>query len=131
MTDPTNTADIIDSRDVIARIDELEGECDDLYPDGWDDDTEESEDDMGELSELRILLSLQDEAGGGDWSYGEALIRDTYFKDYARQLAEDIGALENTDAWPGRCIDWDQAAEELQQDYTSVDYDGVEYWIRA
>ena len=28
-------------------------------------------------------------------------------------------------------IDWAQAAHELQMDYTSVDFDGVTYWIRS
>jgi hypothetical protein len=29
------------------------------------------------------------------------------------------------------CIDWDQAARELQVDYFDVDFDGVTYWIRG
>ena len=29
------------------------------------------------------------------------------------------------------CIDWAQAARELRMDYTSVDFDGVTYWIRS
>ena len=33
--------------------------------------------------------------------------------------------------WPYSCIDWEQAAEELQQDYMSVEFDGVTYWMRA
>ncbi len=32
--------------------------------------------------------------------------------------------------WPYTCIDWDEAARQLQMDYASVDYDGVTYWIR-
>jgi hypothetical protein len=27
-------------------------------------------------------------------------------------------------------IDWDATAENIQADYTSVDFDGVTYWIR-
>lgn len=127
----SNMDDYIDSRDVITRIDELESEVDDLYPDGWDDDTEESEDDCGELSELRILLALQDEANHGDWQYGATLIRETYFEDYARDLAEDTGAIDPNATWPANCIDWAEAASQLQMDYTAVDFDGVEYLIRS
>ena len=47
------------------------------------------------------------------------------------ELAEDCGMLTNTDSWPNRCIDWEQAARELRMDYTSVDFDGVTYWIRS
>jgi hypothetical protein len=28
-------------------------------------------------------------------------------------------------------IDWEQAAYELKQDYTEVNFDGVSYWIRS
>ncbi len=131
MSSFSNSDDYIDSRDVISRIDELESEVDDLYPDGWDDDTEESEDDMGELSELRILLALQDEANHGDWQYGATLIRETYFEDYARDLAEDTGAIDPNATWPANCIDWAEAASQLQMDYTAVDFDGVEYLVRS
>ena len=111
----SNSDDLIDSRDVIARIDELEGA-----------------EDEDEQAELTALEALRDEAEGyaADWRYGETLIRDSYFEDYARQLAEDIGALDKCDTWPATCIDWKQAANELKQDYTSVEFDGVTYWAR-
>lgn len=28
-------------------------------------------------------------------------------------------------------IDWDGVADELKADYTSIDYDGVTYWVRS
>lgn len=113
----TNVKDIIDSRDVIARIEDLQ-ETDNL-------DDEEKE-------ELKTLLSLAKEAEGcaPDWLYGEALIRDSYFTEYAQQLAEDCGMVSEDAKWPNNHLDWDAAAEELQQDYASVDFDGVTYWIR-
>jgi len=113
----TNSEDIIDSRDVIARIDDLEGQ---------------GELDEDETAELAALKALAEEASGyaADWQYGEALIRDSYFKEYAQQLADDIGAINADAHWPNDCIDWDRAARELQMDYTQVDFGGVEYWIR-
>lgn len=116
-TEITNAEDIIDSRDVIARIEYLE-------------DLEERDED--ETAELTALKALADEASGyaADWRHGEALIRDSYFEEYAQQLADDIGAIPRDASWPMTCIDWEQAARELQQDYTSVDFDGVTYWIR-
>ena len=78
------------------------------------------------------MKALADEASGyaADWPHGETLIRDSYFKDYAMELADDIGAIDNNASWPLTCIDWDQAARELQMDYSAVDFDGVTYWIR-
>ena len=115
MNDPSNSDDVIDSRDVIERIDDLEGT-----------------DDEDEKAELKVLEALAEEGEGSpDWRHGETLIRDSHFEDYARELAEDIGAIKGDESWPLNCIDWKEAAELLQQDYFSVDFDGVDYWIRS
>jgi hypothetical protein len=124
-TEVSNSQDVIDSRDVIARIEELEG------IDGIEDNIAnliESD----EATELVALRDLQDQAEGycADWTYGATLIRDSYFESYAMELADDLGAIDRGAKWPQTCIDWKRAAEELQQDYTSVDFDGVTYWIR-
>lgn len=120
---------VIDSRDVIARIEELEGEV--LNDDGVIDQSNEDADYRDKCGELAALQALADEASGyaADWQHGETLIRDSYFKDYAMELADDIGAIDNNASWPLTCIDWDQAARELQMDYSAVDFDGVTYWI--
>jgi hypothetical protein len=34
-------------------------------------------------------------------------------------------------AWPRNCIDWKEAAEQLQQDYSCVEFDGTTYWYRG
>lgn len=123
--------DTIDSRDVIARIEELESKL--LNEDGEIDTANEDENYRDACGELAALQALADEASGyaADWRYGETLIRDSYFKDYAMELAEEIASDEMRDrSWPYNCIDWDQAARELQMDYTAVDFDGVTYWIR-
>lgn len=113
----SNSDDIIDSRDVIARINEMENEL---------------EEGAAPCDELVILRKLQDEASNSaDWEHGETLIRGSYFKEYAQQLADDIGAVNNDATWPNNCIDWDRATRELKMDYTEVDFDGVEYLIRS
>lgn len=120
----TNHEDVIDSRDVIERIEELTSQKED-----WDDTEPWEESDEG--IELAALENLAEQAeGASDWQYGETLIRDTYFEDYARELADDIGAIDSNATWPTNCIDWEEAADQLQQDYSSVDFDGITYWIR-
>ena len=127
MTRPTNTDDVIDSRDVIEAIEELESELE-MEEGVISADCPLDEEDLAELAELRALAE-EAEGYSGDWPHGAALIRDSYFEDYAQQLAEDTGAIPNND-WPLYCIDWECAARNLQMDYTRVDFDGVEYWIR-
>lgn len=145
---PSNSDDVIDSRDVIRRIDELEGDlrtefdsiseqneaADTAAFEAWvastaDDSTAVFQDDAAELQILRALA--EEGEASPDWQHGETLIRDDYFERYARDLADDMGVGGNDTAWPGRHIDWEAAAEELKHDYMSVSFDGVEYWIRA
>ena len=144
MRNVDNGEDILDSRDVIARRDELEEERDALehleacekregtFPatvcadgcpvDEWDAENAE---------ELRHLDNFIDE-GGREWRHGETLVRESYFEDYAREVAEDLrGSEMRAAAWPFSCIDWERAASDLQQDYTGADFDGVTYYYRS
>lgn len=125
-----NTQDVLDTRDIIARVEELREEREAAETVGdW-----ESSDECGELADLENLLSDLEGMGGdeqweGNW-YPVTLIRDSYFEDYAQELADDIGAVNTDASWPNNCIDWERAARELQMDYTSVEIDGVTYWTR-
>lgn len=117
-----NTQDIIDSRDIIARIEELEGI-----------ENQGSE----EAQELAILLKVQEQAEDcADYQYGEVLIRESYFTDYIKELIDDCYELpkefESGD-WPWRhmTLDYKAAADEAKDDYTHIDFDGVTYLIRS
>ena len=90
-----------------------------------------AKDDFGpeEQEELEELENLESEIS--DFRHGETMIPESEFEDYARQLAEDIGAIPDDLAWPCTCIDWEQAAKELEQDYTTVTYQGEDYLVLA
>ena len=61
----------------------------------------------------------------------DLLIEGIHFEDFAREQAESLyGKVLRAHMWPFCCIDWAQAAEELQRDYSSVEYDGFTYWYR-
>jgi hypothetical protein len=133
----SNSDDIIDSRDVIARIEHLESE---LLDAGTAFDLEKDEltgttHDRGDLQELQDeldkLKALQEEAEpyAPDWQYGATLIRDSYFVEYCEDLVKDIGDVPR-ELPHYIAIDWDATAENIKVDYTSVDFDGVTYWIR-
>lgn len=127
--------DIIDSRDIVERIEELESEIEDTEDELSESDEPETEtvDYLIKLKEeLTVLQNTVDQADDmGSFNDGEALIRDSYFVEYAQELAEDIGAMPNDSQWPAYCIDWEYAARELQYDYTDIYFDDVLYWIRA
>lgn len=121
------TADIIDVRDIIARFEELENEI----PSELCQRDPEQVAEKNALDEILSDLSGNggDEQWRGDW-YPLTLIRESYFKDYAQELAEDIGAVDRNASWPNNCIDWDMAARDLRMDYTSIEIGGVTYYFR-
>lgn len=129
--------DIFDLRDVIARVEELRSERDesDIPVNEYGGPNDSWATERAELAELESLLAELAGGGGdeqfeGDW-YPVTLIRDSHFKTYAEEFADDVGAIKPGEfQWPYTCIDWDQAARELQTDYSSVEFRGVTFWYR-
>lgn len=118
------SADIIDVRDIIARIEELEPDVDAIG---------EGEH-IAEWKALTYIMANIEGLGGdekwrGHW-YPLTLIRDSHFRDYAEELADDCGLIPNDAKWPMNCIDWEHAARELRYDYSAVDIEGSTYWTR-
>ena len=115
----TNTQDIIDSRDIIERIEEVESGL--VMGCG------------GDVAELKTLKNIVDQASGcGDFVHGESLICESYFTEYCKQLCEDIEAIPADLPWYiASNIDWDGVAEDIKQDYTEIDFDGINYFMRA
>ena len=117
----TNDESIIDSRDVIARIEFLESSANAGYI---------LEEEREELTVLRKLAEKGDSATN-EWQHTVLLIRDSHFKMHAMDTAEEVGAINWNATWPLNCIDWERAERELKQGYTSIDFDGVTYWVRS
>lgn len=130
----TNADNYIDMREVSARIDTLEGYVEDTdlirrYAEGeafsdlpWADDDCLDED---EIDELLALRALSEEMGA---TLDETLIRESAFEDYATQTADDIYGLDGTGA--SAYFDYDKFADEYQQDFSTVEFDGVTYYYR-
>lgn len=153
----TNSDDIIDGRELQRRIDYLEAERESLAesleeareslreetdklrevghePDltelqeavtNWSDSLAEW-DASDEAKELKTLQAIASNVDTRD----ATLIRADHFPQYAQQQAEELNPRDALARWPFTCIDWDQAAHELQGDYSSLDFDGVTYYVR-
>ena len=108
---------IIDVHNLIERFEDLEA------------DEARDADDEAEFARLELLLDGGDEQWRGDW-YPLTLIHDSYFATYARELVEDIGDVP--DGFPHYIvIDWEATAENIRQDYSSIEgFDGETYWYR-
>ena len=140
-----NTQDILDSRDIFERIEELESTRDSFFEENNITPNEignmnnpkyaewEESDDAKELSDLSSFMDDFKGYGGdeqwrGDW-YPVTIIRDSYFVDYTEELITDCGYIsKDFPSWIA--IDWEKTAEAVQQDYTSAEFDGVTYWAR-
>lgn len=182
----SNTDDILDSRDIIERFEELDGEHDDLVNavDEAKADLESAMNDLGTAQhdlfnanssgdtdainaaanecedfqkaaedadvalevaakalvdwegadEWVTLKKLCDQGEGcADWAYGETMIHESHFADYAEELAKETSDVPSSqwNQWPFNCIDWQDAADTLKQDYTSIDFDGQTYYVRS
>ena len=153
---PTNSDDVIDSRDIIERMEELESERQDLvdaigaakdkYNNSLECNVRLSGDLLRDLEhanfailewdgdntdELKALRALAKEGEyyAADWIHGATLIRESYFTDYCEELVSDIGDMPRD--IPGYIvIDWEATARNLRADYTEIDFDGVTYFVR-
>lgn len=152
----SNQDDTIDSRDVIARIEELEAERESLqeaYNEAVSehnestDDTEEEDlkdkrdcalteledfDESDEGIELEELKALAAECEGySDWQHGETLIKHDYFVKYIEKLINDCYKIPKMEGWPFQhlTMDYEAAASEAEQDYALVSFGNQDYWI--
>lgn len=95
----------------------------------WDDS-----DEAEELNHLSAFLEeLKDGGGDHQWRgrwYPVTLVRDSYFRDFAQDEAEQLGLVTDDSRWPYTSIDWEKAADELRVDYDRAEFDGVTYWYR-
>lgn len=152
-------SDTFDSRDVIETIESLESTVTAYEPDAetgicdWCDDVEESHipdeetpallwcgsNDDDDRTDLKVLREFAKSCEGyiSDWKYGEQIIADHYFSQYAEEFADDIGAINDgsrfgggSTPWPLMHIDWDAAADDLKQDYTEFELLGQTFWAR-
>ncbi len=159
-TEISNSADVIDSRDVIERIDALQDErqtlvdavesaqeeMDDKAPDddGGEASDERAEtlksatdelaewDDSEEAAELKALLALQEEAEG--YANGDWPHGATLIREsYFVEAMQEL--CEDIGDIPKEMpsylvIDWEATARNLRMDYTEVDFDGIAYLVR-
>ena len=145
---------ILDTRDLQERLEELESELDDLQTtvaeaqeelnECEDEDEQEAlADTLNEATtaledwqadnqeEFDALNQLKDEIGS-EWSYGVTLIDEDDFTEYAEDLASDLyGEQVRNASWPFCHIDWEAAADSLRMDYSQVDYLGTTYLYRG
>ena len=117
--DPIEKEDVLDSRDLQERIDYLES-------------FDEEELDDSEKEELESLKELKEESDFGEWDWGQFFIKRGYWVEYCENMVKDIGDLpRELPSYIQNNIDWDGVADDIEQDYSVVNFGREEYLTRS
>ena len=117
--DPIEKEDVLDSRDLQERIDYLES-------------FDEEELDDSEKEELESLKELKEESDFGEWDWGQFFIKRGYWVKYCENMVKDIGDLpRELPSYIQDNIDWDGVADDIEQDYSVVNFGREEYLTRS
>ena len=148
-------ADILDSRDLQKRLDDLEFDLDqleeavtdaqdgynELDPDSDEQDIFEDAEELltdtedtlkefkesDEFEELEELRIMVNEIP--EWQYGATLINEDYWEEYVEEMLKDIGDIPS-DLPNYLVINWESTAENIKADYSEIEYDGETYYYR-
>ena len=107
---PTNSDDVIDSRDILSYIKDKENDRD-FELENFIKDFRDEHSDYD-----KALEDLED---------GITFIRDSYFEDY---MLDYFLQFNQVDEALECYIDIEAFARDQQYDYTSINFDGIEYW---
>jgi hypothetical protein len=145
MSKPIEASEMLDSRDIIERLEELTEHFGALH----EQETEDGETVLAfgewvktlpddDLSyEFTELLNLQNECEScPDWYHGEQLIREDYFEDYIEEMIKECYPIPkemDSGEWPFRhfYLNYEAAAKEAEYDYNYVSFMNKNYLIRA
>lgn len=132
--------DFWDLRDLADLARECGAEIEDV--ESYDDDErQESTETLAKLAKLAEDLNQSCDTEDADSvaealdaamnNYGPTLISEDHFVDAMKQDMEDFGYISSDVPWfITNNIDWDGVADDLKSDYTSVTFDGEDYYIR-
>ena len=135
-------AEYIDTRDLAKRLDEFNSTLsiiDEIKLDiSLSDDPdeikdleyelnnikEESLEDKDEYDELELLSREIPE-----WEDGNTLIPVDEWVEYVKEMLEDCGEIPSDISWY-IAINWEETADNISSDYSTIDYNGNEYYFR-
>ena len=111
---PTNTDDVIDSRDILDYI--------------WEhEDNEDFKEEVEALQKVVDEYCNEYDEGLKDLEFGVFFIKDDYFEDYMWDYFLEFNQVDEA----LECyIDIEAFARDQQYNYSSIDFDGEQYWYQ-
>lgn len=121
MTEISSTDDLIDSRNVVTRFEELSYASDNDFID---------DDEKLELKSLARLIMKGIDLE--DWDHGAILVHSGYFteyiKDYMQEAeAEALNVMANIFK---ANLDWEGIADDMRHDFTIIEWEGETFYTR-
>ena len=132
-----------DTRDLIEQREELKQQVLDSYNENFFDQvvddyedidfeevTSEWKEDWLDAIALIGEIDVVEDTIGGEFEYGVTLIEEDEFEDYMEDLLEECGDIpKDFPSWI--VIDWAETADNVRQDYSELEFDGVTYIYRS
>lgn len=137
---------VLDTRDLSEKRDELKQEIVDAFNENFEgvatiDSYEDLEDFEGqgnvsefledfesEIQEINEIDLIENDLS--EFNHGETLIHEDYWVDYCQELCEDVGYIsKDFPSWIE--IDWESTAQNISADYTTVRYQGEDFYARS
>lgn len=137
--------ELLDSREVMNKYEDLKSEYDDLVDAVDEADTPEAKEeaqealnefntsfDKDELDTLAIVVEQGSHCKGFD--HGTPLIHESYFETYIKNDIDELYPFPegiDTNVWPWNhlAFDYASAAEDIKPDYTTIEADGHTYYL--
>lgn len=113
-------ANELNTSDLEERIEALQDELRDLE--------DEEQGGSEQETELEELLDLKNQMTESDWYAGTYLFSEEGLKTYTQGFVETM--YGDLNEWPISCINWDEATEELKNDFSEYVLGGETYYGR-
>lgn len=82
-----------------------------------------------EIREVKEINDLEDEISSSEWEYGLFLVDEDDFEEFVKDDLEQLGyIIKDCPTWIE--IDWKATTNNVQQDYTEVEFRGTTYLFR-
>lgn len=137
----------LDSRDLIEERDELKEQVLNSFNETFPQYETQSFEDIrfeeeeidswkegfqDEINEITCIDDLENEVSSSKWDHGITFISKGDFEDYCEEMVSDIGDLPSTlPNYIKNNINWEGVADDLKQDYSEVEFRGVNYLYRS
>ena len=84
-----------------------------------------------EIDRKKAIEELKNETKNYGWEHGIIFISEFEWRDYCKDMAIDCGYISRMTNNPlEHCVDWDEWADLVKNDYSEIEFEGSTYHYR-